>query len=144
MGVLTGTITGVARNTKSYESTVKFALPYRQKEGQNWVDKWVNVVLFGKSAERFKEHGGNGTIVSVVGNISLNSYTKGDGTVSTNIELMAMSFDIIQKANQPQATPAQAPRPQPNRAHASQPSQPNRQATNAPPDDFGIDDDIPF
>lgn len=144
MGILIGTISGVAKNAKSYESMVKFGLPYRQKENNAWVDKWVNVVLFGKSAERFKEHGGNGSVVTATGNVSINSYTKSDGSVATSLELSAISFDIIQKAAQPQATPAQAPKPQPNRAHASQPSQPNRQpANNAPADDFD-DSDVPF
>jgi single-stranded DNA-binding protein len=144
MGTITATVCGVAANSKTYNETVRFAVKYRQKENNQWVDKFANVVLFGKSAERFKEHGGNGAVVTATGNVSLNMYVRQDGTTAASIDVIANSFDIIQKAGQPQATPAQAPRPQPNRAHASQPAQPNRQPTNAPPaDDFG-DDDIPF
>ena len=144
MGTFVGTVSGVARNSKIYENTARVAVAYRQKENNQWVDKWANVVLFGKMAERFKEHGGNGSVITATGNVSLNVYVKGDGTTAASVELMAMSFDILQKPGTPQATPAQAPRPQPNRAHASQPQQPNRQPTNAPPADDFEDDSIPF
>lgn len=143
MSSFTGTIAGTARNVKTYEGVVKFALPYRQKENNNWVDKWANVVLFGKLADRFKEHGGDKCIVAVSGDISLNVYQKNDGSTSATVEILASRLDILQKVGQPQQTPAQSPRPQPNRAHASQKTQPNRQPTNAPPDDFD-DDSVPF
>lgn len=146
MGTFVGTVCGVARNSKIYESTVRVAVAYRQKENNQWVDKWANVVLFGKQADRFRDHGGNGCVITATGNVSLNVFTKSDGSTAASIELMAMSFDIIQKAAQPQATPAQAPRPQQNRAHASRQDQPNRQPTNSPPpsDDFADDDSVPF
>lgn len=145
MGTATITVCGVACNAKFHNEMAKFGVKYRQKENGQWVDKWVNVVLFKQAAERFKEHGGNGDVISATGNASLNVYVKSDGSTAASIEVLASSFDIIQKAGQPQATPAQAPRPQPNRAHASQPSQPNRQPTNAPPIDDGFnDDDVPF
>jgi single-stranded DNA-binding protein len=144
MGTFVGTVSGVARNSKIYENTARVAVAYRQKENNQWVDKWANVILFGKQAERFKEYGGNGSVITATGNVSLNVYVKGDGTTTASIELMAMSFDILQKPGTPQANPAQAPRPQPNRAHASQPQQPNRQTTNAPPADNFDDTDVPF
>ncbi len=144
MGTFVGTVSGVARSSKIYGETVKIGVAYRQKEKGQWVDKWANVILFGKQAERFKEHGGDGCVITATGNVSLNVYVKSDGSTAASVELMAMSFDILQKAGQPQSTPAQAPRPQANRAHASQPQQPNRQQTNTPPANDFDDTDVPF
>jgi len=144
MGTFVGTVSGVARSSKIYGETVRLGVTYRQKENKEWVDKWANVILFGKQAERFKEHGGDGCVITATGNVSLSVYTKGDGTTAASVELMAMSFDILQRAGQPQSTPSQSPRPQANRAHASQPQQPNRQPTNTPPADDFDDTDVPF
>jgi single-stranded DNA-binding protein len=144
MGKFVGVVSGIAKNSKFYNGVAKFAVAYRQKENNEYVDKWVNVCLFGKAADRFKEYGGNDCFVTATGNVSLSTYTKNDGTTATNIELIAFDFDIIKRAAQPQAAPAQAPRPKPDRSHATRPDQPARQPTNAPPIDDYDDSDIPF
>ena len=144
MGKFVGTITGIARNHKVYNGVVKFAISYRQKESGQYVDKWANVVLFGKMGERFTEYAGDGCIVMATGSISLNSYTKSDGNTVYSVELIASDFDIIQKAGVSQASPAQAARPKPDRSHATKPQQPNRQPAPPPVDDFSDDSDVPF
>ena len=91
--------------------------------------------MWGKRAEVLTQYLTKGTTVGVFGDLSTRSYEK-DGQTRTSIEVRVDDVDLLGGGGEASDAPRPAQRP----ANGARP--PARQQ--APADDFGGDDEIPF
>lgn len=86
-------------------TTITIAFNNRTKDAQgNNTTSFVNVNVFGKSAEFVCNYCKKGTLVSVDGRIQERKYTKRDGTNASVIEVVADSVETVIPRNASQQT----------------------------------------
>lgn len=94
-----------ARYTASGQMIVKASIGvndgYKGSDGQ-WVDRtqWVNLVFFGKLAERFRDSAQVGSRVAVDARYSSSTYEDQEGKKQTWHEFRVDSFDVLTKRRQ--------------------------------------------
>jgi len=123
------------RNTPSGDSVANVSLAFNVRVKNEKATQWVDGVLWGKRADALAQYLTKGTAVSVLlGDVNIETFTKGDGTVSSKLVGRIVEIDLAGGGQATQAPPPPAPRP---------PPPPPRPAPAAHGFD-DMDDDIPF
>ncbi|MEY2679974.1 MAG: hypothetical protein RL661_205 [Pseudomonadota bacterium] len=115
------------RSTPSGQAVCNFSIACQddyKDQGGNKVEKteWVNITMWGKSAEIFGQYAGKGSKVYIEGKLSTRKYQDKNGQDQYRTEIVASNFEFLDPKGSAQAAPVQ----------------PQREAT---PD---FDDDLPF
>lgn len=86
------------------------AVGTKKKVGNNWEDvtNWVNLTMFGRTAELANEYTRKGSHIRVTGSLSVRSYEKdGQKRTSTDVIVNELQFLGGGKPQQPQQQPQQ-------------------------------------
>jgi len=85
-----------SRRTQKGDSVANFPVAVKTGYGQNEKTMWVRCALFGKRAEGgLIQYLTKGAQVAVSGELSLDEFTKKDGTTATNLECRVNDVTLI-------------------------------------------------
>lgn len=111
MAKLRGTLSGVVVNpdsnyTPQGKFVLKFSLPAEQYKAGGKQTEWIRCVCWGDRYEKLTEYIVAGKIVTVTGEISLETWTGKDGTFHASLVMTVYEIDLLgstQKLAQTQA-----------------------------------------
>lgn len=85
----------------------KLAVAVTTGFGDHEATTWYEVVVFGKASEFIGQYGKKGSKVCVIGEPSLRTYTKKDGTTGASLDVRAHTVDLLDRKSEgaAQATP---------------------------------------
>ena len=89
-------------------TTFGLAVTNRFKQGDEWKEEpcFVNIVVFGRSAENCSEYLGKGNLVLIDGRLNYRKWEAEDGQTKSKLEVVATSVQFMPKARGGADTPA--------------------------------------
>ena len=115
---------------------VSFAIACDKRKGQDKITVWVDCAMFGERAAKLQQYLVKGTVVSVVGDIELQEFTRRDGSPGSKLSIRVDDLTLLgggQRDSQP---------PAPSGGYDQRPTNAGAGRARPPRDD--IDDSIPF
>ena len=98
------------RTTPKGDQVLAFPVAVDSGFGQNKKTTWPRVQVWGKRAEALQPHIIKGNQIAISGELTLNEYTKADGTKGTSLDVRAAEVTLLKSgADKPAAAPAANP-----------------------------------
>ncbi len=81
--------------TKNGKAVANLSLATERGWGDNKKTQWWNVSIWGDSGERAGQYVNKGSLIRVAGEVSIDVYTRNDGTTGASLKLNAFHWDFI-------------------------------------------------